>query len=115
MYSIAIPRSDLTTAEVVTIFRQGLGTRYHVLAGIGINGHSVADRVLSQPDSIVVGTGSNRVFRTEVLVSWHSGHTVIDVHPGGRPGTFSGGLKLINRLWIARKTHHVLEAALELR
>ena len=111
VHRIAIPRPDLTNEEVVNALRQGLGPRYHVLVGLGISAVPVNNPEQDRTDSILVGTGSNRVFRAEVAISRHSGQTVIDVHPGGLPGTWPGGLKLINRLWIARKAHQVLEAA----
>jgi len=73
MYTITFPRSDLTTEEVVTVLGQGLGTRHHVLAGIGISVHLVTDRVLGQPDTIFLGTGPRRLFRAEVAISRHAG------------------------------------------
>jgi hypothetical protein len=110
MYRIMIPRSDITSEEVANALRQGLGARYHVLVGLGSDAGLVNNPGLDKTDSILVGTGSDRVFRAEVTISRHSGQTVIDVHPGGLPGTWPGGLKLVNRLWIARKAHQVLEA-----
>jgi hypothetical protein len=111
MSTITTSRSDLTTVGIVFALRQGLGTRYHVRAGIGTSANPGTDRVPDQPDTILVATGSNRLFRAEVVITRHFGHTVIEVHPGGLPGTFPGGLKLINRVWIARKTHQVLVTA----
>jgi hypothetical protein len=61
------------------------------------------------------GIGSNRLLRAAVANLWHSGQTVTDVHLGGPPGAFLGGLKLINRLWIARETDQVREASVGLR
>ena len=81
-----------------------------MLAGLGINSDPDNNAVLDQPDSILVGTGSNRVFRAEVAISRHSGQTVIDVRPGGLPGSWPGGLKLINRVLTARGAYQVLEA-----
>jgi hypothetical protein len=43
------------------------------------------------------------------------GQTFIHVNPGGVPGTSPGGLKLVDRLWIARKARQVLQAAAGLR
>jgi hypothetical protein len=63
----------------------------------------------------LVGTGSNRVFRAEVAISRHPGQTVIDVRPGRLSGTWPGGVKLVDRLWIVRKAHQVLLAAPDLR
>jgi hypothetical protein len=111
MQKITIPRTDLTSEEVANALRQGLGPRYHVLAGLGINADPDNNAVLDQPDSVLVGTGSNRVFRAEVAISRPSGQTVIDVSPGGLPGSWPGGLKLINRVLIARRVYQVLETA----
>jgi sugar (pentulose or hexulose) kinase len=111
MSTITIPRSDVTSEEVADALRQGLGSRYHVLPGTGINATPVASPGTDQPDTILVGTGTNRVFRAEVAISRHSGETLIQVRPGGLPGTWPGGLRLTNRLGIARKTRQVLQAA----
>jgi hypothetical protein len=114
MSTITIPRSDVTTEEVADSLRQGLGPKYHVLAGKGI-GNPVASPGSDRPDTILVGTGSNRVFRAEVTISRHSGRTLIDVRPGGLPGSWPGGLRLVNRLGIARKAHQILGVAPGLR
>jgi hypothetical protein len=82
-----------------------------VLDGLGINADPVNNSGVDKTDSILVGTGSNRVFRAEVAISRRSGNTIVDIHPGGLPGTWPGGVKLINRLWITRRAYHVLEAA----
>ena len=111
MSTITVQRSDVTSEEVAEALRQGLGPRYHVLSGTKINASPEPD----QPDAILVGTGSNRVFRAEVAISRHSGQTFIHVNPGGLPGTWPGAVKLVNRLWIARKAHQVLQAASGLR
>lgn len=111
MSTITIPRSDVTSEEVADALRHGLGPRYHVLPGTGITASPVTSPGTDQTDTILVGTGSNRVFRAEVAISRHPGQTLIDVRPGGLPGTWPGGLKLVNRLWIARKAHLVLLVA----
>ena len=115
MSTITIPRSDVTTGEVADALRHGLGPRYHVLPGTGINANSVTSPASDQPDTILVGAGSNRVFRADAAISGRSGQTLIDVRPGGLPGTWPGGVKVVNRLWIARKAHRVLCAAPGLR
>ncbi len=115
MSTITIPRSDVTTQEVADALRQGLGPRYHVLLGTGVDANSVTSSGSDQTDTILVGTGSNRVFRAEVAISRHSGQTHIDVTPGGMPGTLPGGVKLVNRLWTARRARQVLRSAPGLR
>jgi hypothetical protein len=79
--------------------------------GVGSTQTPSPARGTDQSDTILVGTGSNRVFRAEEAISRHSGETLIQVRPGGLPGTWPGGLRLINRLGIARKTRQVLQAA----
>jgi hypothetical protein len=115
MATVTIARHDVTSEEVVNALRQGPGPRYHVVPGTGINTRSVTSPGPDQPDAILVATGSNRVFRAEVVIARHSGQTIIEVRPGGLPGTWPGGLKLINRLGVARKAHRVLPAASGLR
>jgi len=115
MSTITIPRADVTTAQVSEALRQGLSPRYHVLPGLGVAEDPPLARDRIPVDTILVGTGSNRVFRVEVTISRHSGQTFIDLHPGGLPGAWPGGLKLINRLWITRKARYVLQAAPSLR
>jgi hypothetical protein len=112
---ITIPRSDLANEEVAVALRHGLGPRYHVLAGLGIRPEPDNAPELDQPDLILVGIGSDRVFRAEVAITRGSGQTIIEVRPGGLPNTWPGGVRFINRVWIARKVHHVLDAASDLR
>jgi hypothetical protein len=111
MAKVTIARSDVTSEDVVNALRQGLGPRYHVVPGTGITKNRVTSPGPDQPDAILVATGSNRVFRAEVVIARHAGQTLIEVRPGGLPGTWPGGLKLINRLGVARQTHRVLQAA----
>jgi hypothetical protein len=115
MATVTIVRSDVRSEEVVDALRRGLGPRYHVLPGTGITTKPVTSPGRDQSDTILVATGSNRVFRAEVVIARHSGQTLIEVRPGGLPGTWPGGLKLVNRLGVARKAHHVLRAAPGLR
>jgi hypothetical protein len=115
MATVTIARSDVTSEEVVDALRQGLGPRYHVVPGTGISTNPVTSPGPDQPDTILVATGSNRVFRAEVVIARRSGQTLIEVRPGGLPGMWPGGLKLVNRLWVARKAHQVLRAAPGLR
>jgi hypothetical protein len=115
MARITIARSDVTSEEVVDALRHGLGPRYHVAPGTGIPANSDTGPGPDQPDTILVATGSDRVFRAEVVIARHSGRTLIEVRPGGLPGMWPGGLKLVNRLGVARTAHQVLRAARGLR
>ena len=52
MLTVTVPRTDLTTDEVATVLRDGLGAGYHVLPGMGMGqlpfqGHNL----MKSPDS----------------------------------------------------------------
>ena len=87
MATTTIARSDVTAEEVAVALRQRLGPRYHVLPGAGINAIPVSRPGSDQPDTILIVTGSDRMFRAEVAISGHSRQTDLDVRPGGLPGT----------------------------
>jgi hypothetical protein len=110
MFAITVPRSDVTSDEVADALRQGLGSRYNVLPGEGINWNPVGGPRPDHPDTIVVGTGSTRLFRAQVRISQDAGETILHVTPGGL-----GWPRVPNRLWIARKVRQVLRAAPSLR
>lgn len=111
MPTITVPRPDVTTEEVSDALRQGLGPRYKVLPGKGMNWNPAGGPRADQPDTVVVGTGSTRLFRAEVKLSRHSGQTGLHVIAGG----ISLPVRLTNRLWIADKVVRVLQAAPSLR
>ncbi len=110
MSTITFPRSDVTSDEVVDALRRGLGPRYNVLPGTGVNWNPVGGPRPDHPDTIVVGTGSTRLFRAQVRISHDAGETVLRVSPGGL-----GWPRLTNTLWIGRKVREVLRAAPSLR
>jgi hypothetical protein len=107
MPTIIVPRPDVTIEQVSDALRQGLGPRYNVLPGKGMNWNPVGNPRPDHPDKIVVGAGSTRLFRAEVVISWRTGQTFLHVIAGG----ISLPLRLINRFWIARKVEQVLQAA----
>ena len=107
MYTITVPRSHVTSDEVTGALRQGLGARYNVLPGTGVNWNPVGDLRPDHPDTIVVGTGSGRVVRAQVRISQDAGQTILHVSPGG----LTLPLRLTNRFWIAGKVRQVLHAA----
>ena len=107
MPTITVPRPDVTTEQVSEVLRQGLGPRYNVLPGKGMNWNPVGNPRADQPGKIVVGTGSTRLFRAQVTVSQHSGQTVLHVIAGG----ISLPVRLSNRFWIAEKVRRALQAA----
>jgi hypothetical protein len=110
MFAITVPGSDVTSDEVADALRQGLGSRYNVLPGQGINWNPVGGPRPDHPDTIVVGTGSTRLFRAQVRISQDAGETILHVTPGGL-----GWPRVPNRFWIARKVCQVLRAAPSLR
>jgi hypothetical protein len=111
MSTITVPRSDVTSDEVADALRQSLGPRYNVLPGTGVNWNPVGGPRPDHPDTIVVGTGSTRLFRAQVRISQDAGETILHVSPGG-----IGPLpRITNRLWIARKVLQALRAAPSLR
>jgi hypothetical protein len=111
MFTVTVPRSDVTGEEVCTALRRGLGPRYHVLPGMRMNLNPVGGPQPDQPKTITVGTGSNRLFRAQVSITRISSHTSIRVS--------SGGLTLVpvlvNTLGVARKVRRVLLNSPELR
>jgi hypothetical protein len=111
MSTITVPRPDVTSDEVADALRAGLGPRYHVLPGKGVNWNPVGGPRPDHPDTIVVGTGSNKLFRAQVRISQSGGETILHVSPGG----IGPVPRVTNRLWIARKIGEVLRAAPNLR
>jgi hypothetical protein len=111
MSTITVPRPDVTTEQVSEVLRRGLGTRYNVLPGRGMNWNPVGGTRADHPDKIVVGTGSTRLFRAEVTITQSPGQTIIRVIAGG----LTLPVRLTNRLWIAEKVQWVLQAAPSLR
>jgi hypothetical protein len=110
MSTITVPRSDVTSDEIADALRRGLGPRYSVLPGTGVNWNPVGGPRPDHPDTIVVGTGSTRLFRAQVRISQDAGKTILHVDPGGL-----GWPRLTNTLWITRKVRQVLQAAPSLR
>jgi hypothetical protein len=109
--TITIPRPDLTSEEVTDALRQGLEPRYNVLPETGVNWNPVGNPRPDHPDTIVVGTGSNRLFRAQVKIYRGAEATRLRVSPGG----MSLVPRLTNRLWLARRVLQVLQAAPGLR
>jgi hypothetical protein len=111
MPTVTVPRSNVTIEEVSDALRQWLGTNYNILPATARNWNPVGNPRPDHPNSIVVGTGSARLFRAEVTLSESPGHTELRVAPGG----ISLPVRLLNRTVIARKVHKVLQAAPGLR
>ena len=111
MFTVTVARPDVTTEQVTDALRHDLSARYKVQPGMVVSLNPVGSPRPDDPDTIVVGTGSGRLFHAQVKLSRQSGNTILHVTPGGAVPT----QRLINRLLIARKVHAVLKAAPSLR
>jgi hypothetical protein len=111
MPTIVIRRSDVTTDELADLLRRRLGPRYHVLPDTALNWNPVGDPRPGHPDTVVVGTGSNRLFRAQVKLTRGTGATRLDISPGG----ITPAPRVANRLGIARRVFRALDAAPTLR
>ena len=111
MPALTVPRSDITADELGELLRQGLGPRYTVLPGKGMNWNPVGAPQPDEPTKIVVGIGSARLLRAEVTMTPQSGQTSLHVIAGG----ITPPLRLANELWIAQKVRRVLRTAPGLR
>ena len=99
------PRADVTLGEVARALRAGPWVRYHVRPGMQATSLFGAPGP-DQPDAIVAGTGSGRLWRTQVRIDRRSNHTHIRVTPPGLTLIW-----LINMLGITRKAGRVLRDA----
>ena len=89
MPAITVPRADLTTEEVVTALRDGLGPRYNVLPGMAMGRTVLQDPREGRPNTIVVGIGENRAVKAQVTITPRGGQTELWISPAGSPGTCS--------------------------
>jgi hypothetical protein len=111
MRTITVPRDDVTIEEVSEALRQGLGPRYNVLPGMGMNWNCFGKPRPDRPEMIVIGRGSTRLFRAQVRISHEAGETILYLSPGG----WWGWPRVTNAFWIARKVRQALETAPGLR
>jgi hypothetical protein len=108
MPTIAIPRPGVTNEEIARALRAGLGSRYNVLPGMRTARKPMAGPEPAQPDAILVGTGSNRLFKAQLTISRHApGHTDVRISPGGL-----GWETIVNSLRIVPKIRRVLSEQL---
>lgn len=103
MLTITVPRTDLTTDEVVTVLRDGLGAGYHVLAGMGMGQLPFQGPHQGRPNTIVVGTGGNRMVKAKVTIDPRDGQTKLRIRPSGISLTL-----VMNTFGIARTVRGVL-------
>jgi hypothetical protein len=103
MSTITVARADLTSEKISEALRNGLGPRRNVLPGTRLAQSSRGKPYPDQADAILVGTGSNRVWRAEVEIIRHVQQTSFNVSSGG-----ISWIRLVNKLGIARKIRKVL-------
>ena len=106
MSTVTVSRTNLTTAEVVAALRDGLGAGYNVLPGMSIAQLPYRSSKQGGPNTIVVGTGDNRVVKAQVTISPRDGRTELRIRPGGYTLSL-----LVNTFGIAREVHRVLTSA----
>jgi len=109
MSTVTIPRADVTSDEVSAALSEGLGPRYDVQPGMRAPWQAWGEPEESQPDDIVVGASTSRVWRAQVRIDRQAGRTRIRVTPTGL-----AGIRLVNTIWIARKVRRALLAAPDL-
>ncbi len=109
MFTITVRRADLSTEEVAETLRRGLGPTYNVLPGMRQTRAPFSEPVPGSADTIVVGTGSNRVRRAQVTIVRRAGLSELHISPGGLISDL-----VLNTLVTARAIHRVLADAPEL-
>ena len=83
MPTVTVPRTDLSTEEMVTVLRDGLGAGYNVLPGMTMGQLPFQGPREGRPDMIVVGTGDNRRVKAQVTITSPGGQTKLRIHPSG--------------------------------
>jgi hypothetical protein len=106
MLTVTVPRADLTTDEVVTALRNGLGAGYNVLPGMAIGQLPFQGPHPGRPNTIVVGTGKNRQVKAQVTITPRNGQTQLRIRPSGITLTF-----VLNTFGIARQVRDVLASS----
>jgi hypothetical protein len=106
MSTVTVPRADLTTAEVATVLRDGLGAGYNVLPGMAMGRLALQGPHKGRPNTIAVGTGDNRVVKAQVTITPRGGQTELRISPGGVTWKL-----LLNTFGIARKIRGVLASS----
>jgi hypothetical protein len=103
MYTVTVPRTDLTTEEVVTALCAGLGAGYNVLPRMAMGRTALQRPHDGRANTIVVGTGDNRVVKAQVTIISRDGETRLRISPGG----ISADL-IVNTFGVAREVRNVL-------
>ncbi len=103
MFTITVPRTDVTSEQVGAALRDGLDDRYDVFPGRRMTRIPIGSPRAAGPDEIVVGKGPNPMVRAQVKIIRAAGHTDIRITPGGVAGDL-----LMNTFGIAREVRRVL-------
>jgi hypothetical protein len=106
MPTVTVPRTDLTTEEVVTVLRDGLGIDYNVLPGMTMGQLPFQGPREGRPNMIVVGTGNNRAVKAKVTIIPQGGQTKLRIRPSGITLTL-----VQNTFGIARRVREVLASS----
>jgi hypothetical protein len=106
MPTVTVPRENLTTDDVVRILRDGLGADYNVLPGMTIGQFAFQGPQEGRENTIVVGTGANRLVKAQVTITSRGGQTELRISPGGITWDL-----LLNTFGVARKVRKVLESS----
>jgi hypothetical protein len=106
MSTVTITRANLTTEEVVTVLRDGLGDGYNVLPGMAIGQLAFQGLRQGRPNTIVVGTGDNRIVKAQVTITPQGGQTELRIRPGGITIDL-----LVNTFGIAREIRRALASS----
>ena len=106
MPTVTVPRADLTTEEVVTVLRNGLGDGYNVLPGMTMGQLPFQGPRKGGPNQIVVGTGDNRQVKVLVTITPQGGQTKLRIRPSGITLTL-----VSNTFGIARTVRKVLASS----
>jgi hypothetical protein len=106
MFTVTVPRVDVTSDEVAEALRNGLDPQYNVAPGERMTRNPFGHPRPDQSDAILVGKGSNTVIRAEVNIVRGSEHTELRIRPGGLAGQF-----VLNTFGLARTIRRVLRDA----
>jgi hypothetical protein len=104
--TVTVPRADLTTEEVVSALRDGLGDGYNVLPGKAIGRTMYQAEHDGQANEIVVGTGENRIVKAQVTITSRGGQTELRISPGGLTWDW-----VMNSFGVVQKVKKVLESS----
>ena len=106
MPTVTVPRANLTTEEVVSALRDGLGDNYNVLPGKAIGRTMYQKEHDGQPNNIVVGTGENRMVKAQVTITPRGSQTELRINAGGLSWDW-----IMNSFGVAQKVKKVLESS----